>query len=89
LYREADEEGGIRLEDSIVLIEEQASFETPRKPKPTIDKPKIPTPKKSVYIVKSGDNLSVIAKKTGVPLSKLKTLNGNGKLKPGQKIRLK
>ena len=89
LYREADEEGGIPLEDSIVFIEEQVSFEAPKKPKTTIDKPKIPTPKKSVYIVKSGDNLSVIAKKTGVPLSKLKALNGNGKLKPGQKIRLK
>ena len=31
----------------------------------------------------------LIAKKTGVPLSKLKALNGNGIIRPGQKIRLK
>jgi LysM repeat protein len=89
LYREAQEESSIPLEDSIVQQEEMLAIDLPEKQVPKASKPKSAPNKKSVYVVKSGDNLSVISKKTGVPLSKLKALNGNGKLKPGQKIRLK
>ncbi|MFY8132455.1 MAG: LysM peptidoglycan-binding domain-containing protein, partial [Bacteroidia bacterium] len=88
-YREADEKESIPLEDSIVQLEEMLAIDLPEKQVPKASKPKTAPAKKSVYVVKSGDNLSVISKKTGVPLSKLKALNGNGKLKPGQKIRLK
>jgi len=44
---------------------------------------------KTTYLVKSGDTLYSISKKTGISLQKLMTLNGNVVLKPGQSIRLK
>jgi hypothetical protein len=89
LYREALEDSSITLDDSIVQREETLAIELSEKQALKSSKPQSAPIKKSVYVVKSGDNLSVISKKTGVPLSKLKTLNGTGKLKPGQKIRLK
>lgn len=43
------------------------------------------------YTVKSGDSLWSISQKTGVPVDKLKKLNGltSGNIKPGQKLKLK
>jgi predicted peptidase len=98
LYREAEEENVIPIEDSIIKMEESLPNEKPKvtnetKSIPITTKPVKNTSSKnaskSIYVVKNGENLSVIAKKTGVPLSKLKALNGNGIIRPGQKIRLK
>jgi LysM repeat protein len=43
------------------------------------------------YTVKSGDQLLVIAKKFGITLDDVKSLNGltNGDIKPGQKLRVR
>ena len=46
------------------------------------------TPKKNVYIVKSGDNLSMIAEKNNTTVSKIKSWNGmkSSTIYPGQKL---
>jgi LysM repeat protein len=56
------------------------------------DKPKGKYAKAKFYIVKSGDNLTRIAAKTGVPVDKLVVLNPRinpNTLQTGQKIRLR
>jgi LysM repeat protein len=60
---------------------------------PVVTKPK-PTPVKKSgksYTIVSGDNLTVISKKTGVPIQKIRKLNvikADNKLMPGQTLRL-
>lgn len=47
--------------------------------------------KGNIYEIKAGDNLSVIAKKTGVPVAKLRKMNkikSDLRLMPGQKLRI-
>ena len=46
------------------------------------------TPKKNVYIVKSGDNLSIIAKNYNTTISKIKSWNSmkSSTIYPGQKL---
>jgi LysM repeat protein len=47
--------------------------------------------KKKVYVVKAGDNLSVIAERTGVPLETIQSLNPDldaQALRVGQRLRL-
>ena len=46
------------------------------------------TPKKNVYIVKSGDNLSMIAKNYNTTISKIKSWNSmkSSTIYPGQKL---
>lgn len=54
------------------------------------DKPKKPTKKIKIYVVKKGDNLSKIAQKTGTSINNLKTknkLSSNEKIYPGQKLK--
>jgi membrane-bound lytic murein transglycosylase D len=47
--------------------------------------------KSGCYTVKSGDQLLVIAKKFGITLDDIKSLNGlkNTNIKPGQKLRVR
>jgi LysM repeat protein len=46
--------------------------------------------KTGYYIVKSGDQLLAIAKKFGITLDDIKSLNGltNGNIRPGQKLKV-
>ena len=46
------------------------------------------TPKKNVYIVQSGDNLSMIAKNNNTTVSKIKSWNSmkSSTIYPGQKL---
>ena len=55
----------------------------------TVELPPKPA-KKTTYTVKKGDNLSVIAKRFGLTVTRLKSLNGlkSSALKPGQKLRV-
>lgn len=92
LYREANEENSIPIEDSIIQLENiEPSTQKNNTPKSSVPKNESNSTvsSKSNYTVIPGDNLSMISRKTGVPLSKLKELNGTGIIKPGQKIRLK
>lgn len=48
--------------------------------------------KANFYVVRSGDSLSVISARTGVPLPTLESLNprvSSGSLQPGQRLRLR
>ncbi len=61
----------------------------PAKAEKTKTEKKKPAEKTSVYVVQSGDNLSVIARKYGTTVSKIQELNGMGKstnISVGQKL---
>lgn len=64
------------------------SVELPEKPAATKPAAK-PAAKASTYVVRKGDNLSVIAKRFGLTVSRLKSLNGlkSSTLRPGQKLK--
>jgi LysM repeat protein len=55
----------------------------------TVELPRKPA-KATTYTVKRGDNLSVIAKRFGLTVTRLKSLNGlrSSALKPGQRLRV-
>jgi LysM repeat protein len=48
-----------------------------------------PESKSTTYVVQKGDNLSAIAKRFGLTVTKLKSINGlkTSALKPGQKLK--
>lgn len=59
------------------------------KPEPKPEAKGSKTTKAATYTVRTGDNLSVIAKRFGLSVSRLKSLNGlkTSNLKPGQKLK--
>ncbi|MFM7709579.1 MAG: peptidoglycan DD-metalloendopeptidase family protein, partial [Ferruginibacter sp.] len=70
-----------------------AAKKTPTNQPKTGQKTKTTAPKKSgkSYTITAGDNLTVISKKTGIPIQKIRKLNiikADNKLMPGQTLRL-
>jgi LysM repeat protein len=62
----------------------------PEKPERPATKPADRAPTKaSTYVVRKGDNLSVIAKRFGLTVTRLKAINGlkSSSLRPGQKLK--
>ena len=74
---------------AVAAVTDSAGGTVELSPKPATKVADKPISKTRTYTVKKGDNLSVIAKRFGLTVSRLKSLNGlkTSALKPGQKLK--